>query len=316
MKNILLIGGCGFIGSNLTKRLLQQDWSVFIYERFSADISNLDTVSHQVKIIYGTLSKVNEIIHIIEENNITVVVHLVSTLIPNSPFESYQNELVNILLPTIDLIHILSERKIKFVFLSSGGTVYGESDRQIPFRENDNLKPICYYGESKLFIEQAIKLENRYTGLDYLIVRPSNPYGTGQKLGGVQGFISSIIGKALNGEKVIVWGDGNVVRDYVYIDDLTFALCRLIESNKSGEFNIGSGKGHSLNEVIQVVNSYLAIPLDVEYTTGRKIDVPFLVLDISKLKNEISYQPTPLQKGVEYFLSYIEKSCGKSLSLK
>lgn len=316
MKNILLLGGAGFIGSNLVKKLLQLNWSVFIYEHPTACVSNLAPISHQVKIIYGTLSKIDDILYVIEQNNITVVVHLVSTLIPNSPFENYRDELKNILLPTIDLIHILSEKKVKFVFLSSGGTVYGESNQRIPFRETDSLKPICYYGESKLFIEQAIKLENRYTGLDYLIVRPSNPYGPAQKLGGVQGFIASVLGKALNGEKIVIWGDGKVVRDYVFVDDLTFALCTLIEANKSGEFNIGSGKGYSLNEVIEVVNSYLLVPLDVEYTAGRKIDIPFLVLDISKLKNEISFQPTSLQKGVENFLSYIGESCGKTISVK
>lgn len=316
MKKILLLGGAGFIGSNLAKKMIQLNWSVFIYEPPAASVTNLASVLHKVIIIRGTLSTVNDIIRFVEQNNIRVVVHLVSTLIPNSPFERYRDELKDILLPTIDLIHVLSKKKVKFVFLSSGGTVYGENNKHIPFLEDDNLKPICYYGESKLFIEQAIKLENRYTGLDYLIVRPSNPYGAAQKLGNVQGFIASILGKALKGEKVVIWGDGKIVRDYIFIDDLTFALCTLIETDKSGEFNIGSGKGYSLNEVIEIVNSYLTIPLDVEYTAGRKIDIPFLVLDISKLKNEISFQPTSLQNGIEYFLSYIEKSWGKILSVK
>jgi UDP-glucose 4-epimerase len=303
MANILIIGGAGFIGSNLAKTL-QGSNKVFVFDLPNGDISRLKSFKNTNYILYGKLGDYDYLRKTVEDNSIDIVIHLVSGLLPCSDVDSYIMECKNVIEPTIQLLPYLSERKIKFIFFSSGGTIYG-STLSKHVKETENPSPISYYGLSKQILEDSIQFEHRTSGLNYLIIRPSNPYGPGQNIYGKQGLISTSIGKILNHEKIVIWGDGNVVRDYLYIDDLSYAIAQLIKADAKNEiFNIGSGKGYSVNEIIQELRHSINEDFNVEYADGRAVDVPFLVLDNSKLRKAISFLPVSLKAGISRFINY------------
>jgi UDP-glucose 4-epimerase len=300
MDRILLIGGSGFIGSNITTQLIRNNYKVFILELPGSDISIFESIPNNLKIYYGRLSDYDIIKDIINENSIDTVIHLASSLLPSSSFESYLLEFDSIIKPTIKLLQLFSDLNTKLVYFSSGGTVYGNGNNA--FSEFHKTEPISYYGQSKLIIEESIKFENRRLGLKYLIIRPSNPYGIGQKINGQQGLIATSIGHILNNEKISIWGDGNVVRDYIHIDDLVKGLIKILENEFDDDiFNIGSGIGYSINEIINVLRKCVDKDFEVEYFEGRKVDVPNLVLNVEKFEDVFKTSKISIEQGIKDF---------------
>lgn len=309
MMNILFIGGAGFIGSNLVHKFVKDDnYKIFVFEPTFANTSRLTDVIENITIIRGAIADFDLLKCVIEDHRIDIIVHLVSTLIPGSTYEDFKREFENVVFPTSRLMELCAEKRVKFVFFSSGGTVYGNSKSGEKFKETDPLAPISYYGLTKQIIESNILFENRRGNLNYLIVRPSNPFGVGQSLHGNQGLIAVSIGKILGGTPIEVWGDGNSVRDYIYITDLADAFYQLIKNNINNNIvNIGSGFGYSVNDVIKRLRNCIDIPFKVEHKPSRSVDVNSMVLDISKLESLIDVHHTHLEDGIKKFFRYIKE---------
>ena len=302
MSNILFLGGAGFIGSNLIRTLIgrQDDIKVYVLEPTFANISRLDGM--EVQVFRGTLQDIDFVQSIIEANHIDTIVHLVATIIPGSTFEDYKREYQQVIFPTIELMQYCAQKDIKFVYFSSGGTVYGNRTDMTPFKETDQMAPISYYGWSKQMMENSILYVHRTAGLKYLIVRPSNPYGHGQNIHAKQGLIAVALGKIIAGEPIAVWGDGSNVRDYIYIDDLCEVLCQLLEKDVCNTtLNIGSGVGASINDIIQVLRDVVSEEVQVEYQPARKVDVSHMILDTTHLKQYVNVEFTSLVDGVTRF---------------
>ena len=224
--------------------------------------------------------------------------------LPGSNFEDYRREFTNVLYPSVRLMEFCCEKNIKFVYFSSGGTVYGDRKGDIvPFKENDPMAPISFYGWSKQMMENSIHFMHRTQKLNYLIIRPSNPYGKGQNLHGKQGLIAVALGKILAGEKIQVWGDGSAVRDYIYIDDLGKAVADVLmnDSIVNETINIGSGVGYSVNEIINCLRKVADEEVKVEYVAARNVDVSSVVLDTSLLRNLIDFNPIDIEEGITKF---------------
>lgn len=294
MSSILLIGGNGFLGRNLARTLLQNGNKVFIFDR------GINNVNNSIYEIEGNLNDLDKIKSIIMNNKIDILIHLVSSLLPGSSDEEYLSDLVNVQIPTVSLLRICSENRIKFIYLSSGGTVYGTKNGKLS--EINKLEPISYYGLSKVNIEQLIQFHNSKYGLQYLILRPSNPFGHGQRLDGKQGLIAVLIGKIIKKERLTVFGDGTNIRDYIYIDDFVFYVTKLIEKNITNKIiNIGSGVGYSVNQIISKVESIAGTKIEIERKMNRSDDVKEIVLDISVLNNIIPYEQITIEDGIKKF---------------
>lgn len=305
-NNVLFIGGAGFIGSALIHTLVQRnsDCSVFVLEPSFANTSRLENID--VKTYRGELSDFDILESIIRKNKIDIIIHLVSTLIPGSGYEDYKKEIQNVLFPTLRLTQLCSELGVRFVYFSSGGTVYGNRQEPIPFVETDERKPISYYGLTKLMIENNILFEHRTQGLQFLIVRPSNPYGHGQALNGKQGIVAVALGKILTGETIEIWGDGSSIRDYIYIDDLACIFSQLLENNVVNTIlNIGSGVGYTINQIIDTIKNTVEEDVIVEYKPARSADVSTMILSTKRLKETIDLKLTPLEDGIKNF--YLEE---------
>lgn len=299
--NILFIGGAGFIGSSLVKRFISdKKYLVFILEPEFANISRLN--GYNLTVFRNSLSNINEVKDILLANKIEVVVHLVSTLIPGSNYDDYINEFKNVIFPSIELMEFCANEKIKFVYFSSGGTIYGNRTTLQPFVETDNMEPISYYGWSKQMMENSILFKNRTQNLKYLIIRPSNPYGHGQNLYGKQGLVAVAIGKIIENKSVEVWGDGSAIRDYIYIEDLASVFYQLINKDICNEtINLGSGRGYSVNDVLAFLKIISKVDFKIEYKNARPVDVSNMVLDVEKMKRTVDVILTPMLDGISSF---------------
>lgn len=300
MKKILFIGGGGFIGSNLIKHLDKKRYEVHVIEPTSVSLlrlNGLDVIIHRT-----SLSDIKEVEQIVCANKIETVVHLVSTLIPGSCYEDYKREFIQVIFPSIELMEVCAKNNIRFVYFSSGGTIYGNRSEMTPFKESDDMAPISYYGWSKQIMENGILYKHRTENLEYLILRPSNPYGHGQNIRARQGLVAVAIGKILDSKPVEVWGDGSAVRDYIYIDDLADIFCQLMDNDvRNVTLNVGSGRGYSVNDVLAFLKIVSGIEYKIVYKNPRSVDVSNMVLDITNLSKYADIKFTSFMEGIRIF---------------
>jgi len=213
-------------------------------------------------------------------------------------------------LPTIRLLELAKERGLeRLLFASSGGTVYGIPNDRKPLKESDPTNPISAYGVSKLMVEKFVQLFSFNFGLPYVIFRFANPYGPHQSSQGMQGAVSVFLGKAERNEPITIWGDGSTVRDYIYEDDLAEAVLSVLARDRcTGIFNVGVGKGVTLNEVVQTIEQSLGRTANVEYKEKRMFDVPYNVLDTTRISAETGWKAqTSLIDGLRLMLHNRER---------
>ncbi len=173
MQNLLFIGGAGFIGSNIIRTMQTEKANIFVLEPSFADVHRLDGL--KVNVFRGDLINTDYVSSIVETNKIDTIVHLVSTIIPGSSFEDYKREYQTVIFPSIELMQLCAQKGIRFVYFSSGGTVYGNRLTKEPFVETEPMNPISYNGLSKQTMENSIHYVHRTMELNYLILRPSYP---------------------------------------------------------------------------------------------------------------------------------------------
>jgi len=181
----------------------------------------------------------------------------------------------------------------RVLFPSSGGTVYG-IPAGLGISEQHPTDPLNAYGVQKLAIEKYLAIYRKFRGLDSIVMRIGNPFGPGQDPLKGQGLIAAVSFKALTNAPIEVWGDGEVVRDFLFIDDLVDCFVSLVDYDGPAKlFNVGAGIGRSVNQVIQAVAKALpAADLNIQRSSGRPYDVPINVLDIGLVMQETGWRPT------------------------
>lgn len=291
----LVLGGSGFIGSHLVERLLEGGHEARVYDRGSNPFRETSPEVEYVEGEFGDRALVREAVE-----GVDTVFHFISTTLPKTSNDDPVYDVRTNLVDTVRLLECCVEAGArKVVFSSSGGTVYGPP-RSAPITEEHPTDPITSYGIVKLAIEKYLNLFHLQHGLDYAALRISNPYGPGQNPSGQQGAVTVFLNRIRTGEPITVWGDGSVVRDYLYISDLARALALAAEAQtESKVFNIGSGRGVSVNELLEVMAAVVGESLDVEYLPARSLDVPLSVLDVSRAREELGWSAgTDLAEGV------------------
>lgn len=287
----VLLGGNGFIGLNLALDLKARNYDVVI-----ADCVEPDNCYQELGIRFEKMSfsKNTNYEFLIKENDI--VYHFIS--IPSNDSVSCDVEL-NIL-STLNLLDACVNTRIsKLIFISSGGTIYGNAT-SIPSKETDPANPISIYALQKFTLENYLKFYNNVYGLHTHIIRLSNPYGPGQRPFRNQGIVPTILASILLNKEIHVWGDGNDIRDYIYIDDVTNLLVKIIDVEITFSIlNVGSSKGLSVNDLIMQISKIMNVDPIVKYDLNKKTFIKCNILDISecrKLFPEIDC--TSFEKGI------------------
>jgi len=290
----LVIGGNGFIGSHLVDALVLAGRRVRVFDR-GAELYRPPLAGVDYRL--GDFGDAPALAEAIE--GVDVVYHLVSTTVPSTsnldPVSDIQGNLIN----TVRLLQLMVQKGIsRIVYLSSGGTVYGIPDVS-PIPETHPLRPICSYGVIKVAIENYLFMYQSLHGLRPIVLRASNPYGERQGHAGVQGVIGTFLQKIKSGERIEIWGDGSVVRDFIYVADLAGLCVKAGASEYCGILNAGSGVGHSIREVLNVSARAAEQAIEPVYKQGRAYDVPSIVLNISKARKELDWKPeVELSQGV------------------
>lgn len=306
MKKCIVYGGGGFIGSHLSEELLNNGYDVTIFDKINFSKDNIQKFKDKVKIIEGDFNNEYDLLSSLD--GIDYIFHLVSSTLPASSNDNPGYDAESNLVSTLKLLQDVVKRKIKkIVFISSGGTVYGVP-QTIPIPETHSRQPICSYGIIKKTIEDYLYMYNYLYGLDYTVFRLANPYGERQNPLYAQGLIPVFIKKILLDEEIVIWGDGSIRRDYVYIKDAVVPIVQSLESKSEyNVFNLGSGIGYSVNELLEMIKTATKLNTKVSYTKGRKLDVPVSILDISLIKKEMNYSPkTNINKGIEITYNYLK----------
>lgn len=299
--NILVLGGTGFIGSHLVNALVLKGENVRVLNRGRGKKS---IEVPEVEYVYADFSDSVQIAEALVD--IDVVVHLISTTVPATANLNPEEDIKGNLLSTVNLMHRMRDAGVKrLVFISSGGTVYGNTEI-IPIPEEHQLAPLSSYGIVKVAIENYIDMYKALYEFNTLVLRVSNPYGPRQRHLGVQGVIPTFFNKVIAGEELKIWGDGSAVRDYIYIDDLTDCLVKSIEFGLEGVYNVGAGVGASIIEVLELVEQVSGKKANKVYLPTRGFDVNKVVLDITKIKEALSWFPaTSLVEGLRNYWEWL-----------
>lgn len=267
--------------------LLDRDVEVVVFDRSR---ERFRPALPDVTYVRGELGNRGEVENIVSKG-VDVVVHLISSTVPKTSNDDPIFDVQMNLVESLALFDLCVKHKVrKVVFISSGGTVYG-NPKQLPIAEDHPTDPICSYGIVKLSIEKYLKFFHEMYGLDYVILRPSNPFGIRQDPSAIQGVVPVFMANVLQGMPVRLWGDGTIVRDFVAVRDVA-ELCGLaVTSEKCGTFNVGSGVGTSIAELLERISGVLGFPAKLIQEPGRTFDVPTVVLDNSRARKEFDWEP-------------------------
>jgi UDP-glucose 4-epimerase len=291
---VLVIGGNGFIGSRLVAHLREEGVAVRVLD---PGLPRAGMAGAGVEFVRGSLVDVGLLPTVLA--GVDVVYHLASTTVPATSNLDPQADVRDNLVATLGLLQAMRVARVRrIVYFSSGGTVYGNTDA-IAVAESQPLHPVSSYGVVKVAVEHYLRMYRELGDIEPTVLRPSNPYGPGQSTSGVQGAVGTFLARASRGERITIWGDGEVVRDYLFIDDLVALAARAGQAPTGGTYNVGSGVGHSLRQVCDIVSQVTNRHLDIEYLPGRPFDVKRIVLDIGAAEAAFAWKPqVALAEGI------------------
>jgi UDP-glucose 4-epimerase len=291
----LVTGAAGFLGRNLLAALVKSSEVVVAVGRADhqpwqcADVTwvnaDFNTFGHWETLLEG----------------VSTVYHLAWSSLPHSANADPFRDASTNLLGTLRLLEALRSRPgVRFVFPSSGGTVYGRLD-VVPVPEEHPTKPLTVYGISKLTVENYLSFFGDAHGLDPVSLRISNLFGPGQAFGRGFGAIATLSAFALRGQPILIYGDGEIVRDYIFVTDVVDALLRAGRSSAASRvLNVGTGEGRSLNDIVKIIARHVDRPIKVNYEARRSFDVPVSILNIDRARRELDWSPVvPFDNGVE-----------------
>lgn len=306
--NIVIFGAAGFIGTNLILKLAEDPnnfiTAIDVDKKYFNNDLNLKNVVIKESLLDSNMDYDEFLI------NQHVVYHLVSTTVPTTSNKHITEELKSNILFSSNLFDACVRSRVKkVIYISSGGTVYGKN-ANCPINEDTLTNPITSYGVQKLTTENLLYLYNYMHGIDYSIIRLANPYGPYQRPNGILGAISTFTYKALKGEDIIVYGDGSVIRDFIYIDDVVKAIIKIANGNSIHKiFNLGSGYGTSILEVLRTIEKALDIHMNIIFQEGRSVDVPKNYLDISRYEDCYGrLNPICLEEGIKKTAEFMRKN--------
>jgi UDP-glucose 4-epimerase len=293
---VCVVGGNGFIGSHVIDELrAATGYDLVVYDRKEETYRPRQP---EVEYVVGELGNSARLVECLK--GVDAVIHLASTITPKTSNEDMLLDVEQNVVGTLRLLDACVERQVKrIVFLSSGGTVYG-FPQNLPITEQHPTDPICSYGIVKLTIEKYLALYRQLYGLDYRVLRPSNPYGERQNPLGEQGVISVFLWRVLHKQPLLVFGDGETVRDFLFITDLSRAIKMALEHRGPTRiFNVGGGQGLSINSLIETIAGLFDTSLVVENLPARPFDVTRVVLDTGPIRAEMNWQPeVALEQGL------------------
>jgi len=296
---ITIFGGGGFIGSTIADRLLEEGHDLRIFERPRVEPYRKFSGADKIEWITGDFSSTHDVSAAIE--GVDAVMHLVSTTLPKNSNDDPVYDVQSNIVATLQMLNAMAAQGVsKIIFISSGGTVYG-NPQYLPIDEKHPADPLVSYGITKLTIEKYLQIFERAHGIRAISLRVANPYGERQRIETAQGAVGVFLHHALKGIPIEIWGDGSVTRDYIHISDVAEAFVKALEyQGEKRIFNISSGTGTSLTELVAMLEGVLGKPVECRYLQARPFDVRASVLSNALAREELKWAPkTSMPEGLK-----------------
>jgi UDP-glucose 4-epimerase len=304
LREVLLIGGMGYVGRQLQEPLIATGYKVHVIDRKAPEQKG-NVVFHECLLSNESILK--DVLQ-----HCATVFYLASDSVPTSTMRNPSREGEQNLLPFLKFLDILQNySNAGLVYLSSGGTIYGNPEAS-PVHESSPVAPISYHGAGKAAIEAFLHVFSSQCDNRITILRPSNLYGPHQPYVPGFGIIRSMMEKLKRDQTVEIWGDGEIVRDYLYIDDFVSACLACIQFEKQQKrfriFNVSSGQSLSINQLCDGIEEATERKLKRVYLPGRAIDVKSVILDYSRINQELGWQPViEIKEGLKRTWQWIQK---------
>lgn len=296
LNKVLVLGGNGFIGRNIIKVLRESGFKTGVYDIYvNGDVDQYEGDILNDPNFETVVGKYDSLIYLISNTSVGK-----SMTLPN---EVYSKD-IPMVIKTLETCLKLGKKRV--VFASSGGTIYGKN-KGASSKESERENPINNYAICKLACEKIFLSYNEIHKMENVILRISNPYGIGQNPANGVGAITFFLNQVLQGERVSVFGDGTISRDFIDVKSVAIAFQTAIEWNFDRQvepvFNVGSGKEITLNKIIELIESTLGVNVDVVNLPEREFDVKVNVLDMSKSAEILGFVPEENQ--IELIKEYI-----------
>lgn len=305
MKNILITGGAGFIGSHIVDTYIDAGHEAVVIDNLST--GNIDNVNSNARFYHVDLLD-DRLEEVFKNHNISIVNHHAAQIdVRKSVEDPVFDASINII-GLLKLLQLSIKYGVeKFIFASSGGVVYGEP-QYLPVDMKHPLSPVCPYGASKLASEIYVKIYKHLHALDYIILRYANVYGPRQDPYGEAGVIAIFINKLLNSKDLVIYGDGNQLRDYVYVGDVARANLDSVNFSDSAVVNIGTGISTSVNQLSELLISLMKKDTRKQFKPERLGELEKIYLKCEN--NALNWEPeTNLVEGLEKTISYFSNRC-------
>jgi UDP-glucose 4-epimerase len=291
---VVVTGGTGFLGTPLVRALAAEGHSVRVLTRSARQVPGAAPFH---------ITDLRDRPHLDEAlDGADVVFHLAWSSLPQTSDEDPLGDCETNLAGGIALLDASRAAGVSYVvFPSSAGTVYGHTSGGL-ITEQTPTDPICAYGISKLAFEKYLALYRRIHGLDYRVLRITNAYGEGQQTDRPQGFIAVALDRVLRGQPITIWGDGSAVRDYVHVDDVVqafLAVVRPLGETAPRIFNVSSGRGYSLRDVIEIICKVTGREPILTFENARSCDLDRVVVSHRRIQAVLGWKPSvALETGI------------------
>lgn len=307
MKNIAIIGGHGFIGKNFSDFFVEHGHTVTLVGKNSGG----KIFPPEVVSVNAMMHNTDRIVEAVKDSEI--IIWLASSLIPGAHEASLELDFETNVKPVIALLENADQLALqKFIYLSSGGTIYGDSEEHIPVTEDHAKSPISEYGLSKLVTEQYIQFLTLSSSFESYILRPSNVYGKYQNLNKPQGIIGFAFRSLMNGTAIDLYDDGKVVRDFIFVTDLAEAVSKCIsaplQKSTTHIYNVGHGQPYRIKEMISKISRVAGKEVRTVAKPSRNFDCEYNVLGIEKIKKELGWEPkVEVDEGLKEVWEWIKE---------
>ncbi len=306
-EKILVTGGAGFIGSNVVDRLIAEGFMVVAVDNLST--GREENLNPEAKFCRADIRGREEMAKIIEEEKPDYINHHAAQIDVRKSIEDPGFDAASNIIGSINLIDAASRAGVKkFVYISTGGAVYGEPEA-LPASEECPVRPISAYGISKHTVEHYLHLYNCNNGLNYTVLRYSNVYGPRQDPLGEAGVVAIFTEKMLEGAEPVIFGSGEQTRDYVFVEDVVEANILALSGGDRGIYNIGTGVETSVNEIFRTLSEALDFKGRAVHEKARRGEVERIALDNSLARRELGWEvKNSLREGLEKTVAYYRKN--------
>lgn len=287
---VLVTGGAGFIGTHTVNHLLQQNYNVIVIDRKTQPKYNNNVKYYQMDLVDLNIEEA------FKTNNIDYVIHLAAQPSVAASISNPQQDCMDNYLSTVNVCAFSKKYNVKKVVFSSTAAVYA-NPKYLPVNESHTTKFLSPYAVSKNACENYIQI----SGLDYIIFRYSNVYGPGQDSKGEAGVVAIFYDAMINNSSINIFGDGEQIRDFIYVKDVAKANVQAIQSQIKNEIiNVSTNSKTSVNELFNIMKDLLGYEKTPNYLPPREGDIKESILSNEKLKNLLNIEPkTSIEDGLK-----------------